>query len=626
MTIDQSTGARQQDLSNLSKPAASSDPAIDIDENSDLDTYNGTGTELSPKIIENKMIIGFGSASYGIRLVNTDLYVVIRDCMLTILPGDSCISAIQLDSVENVKIQRVKIFDVDKRGIDVLDSSSITIEDCYLDAIGTAITAYQYPGISIDNRNLETESGTITIQNNILRSCGGTTGGINIFYVKCQVNLINNTILGDYITEHDIWTADTWNVLMENNTLVGGHQHGLEVSGTPSGTPCFIIRKNAFDDNQYEHINLNNYVTGITIVWNVFYDTWGNRAITVVASGNFIENNSYSDYFEKSQNKTRPSTDGAELPENYTVCGSFMDHKPRYIFDAFESSHDSDNDGIADIDEVQKYRSNPYKVDTDGDGWTDGDEDGVFHSDPTFPHKAHDIIEVWDNSYFTAANGVIWGDGTAAEPYFIFGWLINETNTNLVYLYGTNAYVRFKNCAFVGASGGNTVRGVYAYSSSNIMIEDSTFSVPNWFGICLILVSGCTIDNNFIYGCNTGAWLSAVSGSTVTSNRFEAQSSYAMQLVSGTGTTLFSKNSFVSKGLMIDGSIPGTNSWDDGTYGNYWHDYTYWYPDATQNQPYTCKLSHTWNTPYCIPGSPDFTDNKPLVHPRPGLWLPYSYP
>nr|MDO8115408.1 right-handed parallel beta-helix repeat-containing protein [Candidatus Sigynarchaeota archaeon] len=491
MTWDQSTGAQQRGLSIQSTLVASSDPTIDINGNTALqNAFDGEGTVDSPITIENKMIIGFGSASYGIRLRNTDLYVVIQDCMLTLLPGDSCISAIQLDSVKNVKIQRVKIFDVNKIGIDVYNSNSITIENCYLDAAGTAVTPDAYPGIYVKQI---TALGTITIQNNILRSCAGLSGGIFVYEVACQVNLINNTILGNYITEHDIWVFGAWNVLIENNTLVGGHQHGLEVSGTPSGTPSFIVRRNVFDDNLQQHITLNS-AFGITIVWNVFYDTWGERAITVVASGNVIENNSYSDYFEKSQNKTRPSTDGAELPEDYTVCGSFMDLRPRYIFDAFESSHDSDGDGIADIDEVQTYRSNPYIVDTDGDGWTDGDEDGVFHSDPTFPHKAHDIIEVWDNSYFTAANGVIWGDGTAAEPYFIFGWLINETNTNLVYLYGTNAYVRFKNCAFVGASGGNTVRGVYAYSCSNIMIEDSTFSVPNWFGICLILVSGCTID------------------------------------------------------------------------------------------------------------------------------------
>ncbi|MBR4785892.1 MAG: hypothetical protein IK012_11685 [Fibrobacter sp.] len=52
-----------------------------------------------------------------------------------------------------------------------------------------------------------------------------------------------------------------------------------------------------------------------------------------------------------------------------------------------DSEKDMDSDGLADLDEIYKYDTNPNSADTDGDGWSDGEElaDGMYS--PTNPTK-----------------------------------------------------------------------------------------------------------------------------------------------------------------------------------------------------------------------------------------------
>ena len=49
-------------------------------------------------------------------------------------------------------------------------------------------------------------------------------------------------------------------------------------------------------------------------------------------------------------------------------------------------------------------------------------------------------------------------------------------------------------------------------------------------------------------------------------------------------------------------------TWDNGTYGNYWSDYQTQYPQATEN-----TALGTWDTPYAV--NVNNTDNNPLINP-----------
>ena len=52
-----------------------------------------------------------------------------------------------------------------------------------------------------------------------------------------------------------------------------------------------------------------------------------------------------------------------------------------------DSDEDKDGDGLTDLSEIYKYDTNPNSADTDGDGWSDGEElaDGMYS--PTNPTK-----------------------------------------------------------------------------------------------------------------------------------------------------------------------------------------------------------------------------------------------
>lgn len=46
------------------------------------------------------------------------------------------------------------------------------------------------------------------------------------------------------------------------------------------------------------------------------------------------------------------------------------------------AAKDADFDGLSDVDERQKYHTDPNNADTDSDGLLDGDEVNIYHTDP----------------------------------------------------------------------------------------------------------------------------------------------------------------------------------------------------------------------------------------------------
>lgn len=57
----------------------------------------------------------------------------------------------------------------------------------------------------------------------------------------------------------------------------------------------------------------------------------------------------------------------------------------------------------------------------------------------------HDPIAIQGNTAFTPANGVVAGNGTAADPFEIWGWTINAGSGDAIDIEGTTAYVTIRN-------------------------------------------------------------------------------------------------------------------------------------------------------------------------------------
>lgn len=60
---------------------------------------------------------------------------------------------------------------------------------------------------------------------------------------------------------------------------------------------------------------------------------------------------------------------------------------------------DTDGDGLSDGDEVGEYHTDPMKVDTEGDGLSDGEEVKTHNTDPTKPDTDGDGLTDWEEVY-----------------------------------------------------------------------------------------------------------------------------------------------------------------------------------------------------------------------------------
>jgi hypothetical protein len=85
-------------------------------------------------------------------------------------------------------------------------------------------------------------------------------------------------------------------------------------------------------------------------------------------------------------------------------------------YDYWRRNRDSDGDGIKDIDEIEKYHTNPNSKDTDNDGLTDYQEIFIYHTDPLKPNpnvkqaldlgleKYIDVVKPLDNDGIQDSN------------------------------------------------------------------------------------------------------------------------------------------------------------------------------------------------------------------------------
>ncbi|MHC1575866.1 MAG: NosD domain-containing protein, partial [Methanosarcinaceae archaeon] len=130
----------------------------------------------------------------------------------------------------------------------------------------------------------------------------------------------------------------------------------------------------------------------------------------------------------------------------------------------------------------------------------------------------------------------------------------------------------------------NTIGGSLYYGD-NVTINNSQFNDAEANGLAFMNTKWCTLTNN----------------------TFEDNYMDAITTDGGTRYNLFHHNAFARNNLeqvqvLDDGSH---NLWDDGSEGNYWHDYTVRYPAATND-------GTVWDTPYDLSGSASARDLYPL--------------
>ncbi len=150
-------------------------------------------------------------------------------------------------------------------------------------------------------------------------------------------------------------------------------------------------------------------------------------------------------------------------------------------------------------------------------------------------------------------------------------------------------------------------------SYQNVSILDC-YLHDTYYGLRVYNVNGGVINNTTVKECTWGVDLYDCYNFTITYGDFEDSVYAALQLSRGTDHVVHHNNFIMNnydkrnsryRGRQVSGGT-GNNSWDNGSAGNYWDDYTQHYPNAGNDGTF-------WTTPFVIDTLGNNTDRYPFV-------------
>ena len=176
------------------------------------------------------------------------------------------------------------------------------------------------------------------------------------------------------------------------------------------------------------------------------------------------------------------------------------------------------------------------------------------------------------------------------------------------YPYGIFLCYSSNNMLSNNTASNNSVNGIHLFSSSNNMLSSNTASNNPYSGIVLYKSNNHnTLENNTANLNNYfGIKLSNSSSNTLKNNTANSNEMYGISLRGSSDDNTLYHNDLINNGLY-NAYDDGTNTWDSGSEGNYYSDYTGTDPDG----------DGIGEDPYPIPGGSSI-DRFPLMHPWTG--------
>ena len=183
-----------------------------------------------------------------------------------------------------------------------------------------------------------------------------------------------------------------------------------------------------------------------------------------------------------------------------------------------------------------------------------------------------------DGVYLYMCNGVS-VSGNKITLNKIDGIYLQSSNNNTIH--GNTITSNGVDGLFIESSSGNTISdnviasnafdGVYLYYSSNNTVSGNTITLhTNMPAIELEDSDDNTMSNNTISSNELGISFYLSYGNTIVGNTISNSESLGIDLFYSGGNT-FHHNNFINNTDQVYPS--GTNTWDNGTEGNYWSDY-----------------------------------------------------
>ena len=144
--------------------------------------------------------------------------------------------------------------------------------------------------------------------------------------------------------------------------------------------------------------------------------------------------------------------------------------------------------------------------------------------------------------------------------------------------------------------------------AGNSIVTSNNCSMNDWVGITLIGNSN-NLTNNVCNDNCRGIYVYYSESNRVLFNILENNQDYNIKLEESYKNDIHHNNFVLESQTGIQAfNNCADNSWDDGSEGNYWSDYTARYPNAV-------KTGNTWDTPYEIDGG-NSRDDHPLYSPN----------
>ncbi|MHA1791880.1 MAG: NosD domain-containing protein [Promethearchaeota archaeon] len=228
------------------------------------------------------------------------------------------------------------------------------------------------------------------------------------------------------------------------------------------------------------------------------------------------------------------------------------------------------------------------------------------------------------------------GDGLSRETAYVL-----ENNTfdsvfleSCIIIKNSDRFINVTNNTFTHSSVSQGIAAIYLYKSSNIVVENNDF-IEDYFALFLYNCSEILINNNeFLIGSlifspfyDLTVGISIIESNNITFSRNNINQYYTGLYMKDADNGLILENNILSNhyGIrlldcsfntlyynLFDSNVVqaiddnASNSWDNGSLGNIWSDYTDRYPNASNN-------GLVWDTPYAIAGNLSIYDNYPMV-------------
>ncbi len=191
----------------------------------------------------------------------------------------------------------------------------------------------------------------------------------------------------------------------------------------------------------------------------------------------------------------------------------------------------------------------------------------------------HAPIDIESDSNFTAANGVVSGTGTPADPYVIEGWAITAPSSIGVQIRNTRSHVVFRDIAVTAAP----LAGFYVFAATNVTLSNVTAYAGVGDGVRVESSRHVTVEASYLEANNNGATVLGSSFVTISRNEIAlniadgvvvsaspsvtiarnnislngfGNAGYGVHLLGTTDDTV-TANAFDENGIYLEGSVPG---------------------------------------------------------------------